>query len=128
MKNKLKSIGAVIAGFLTVAVLSTVTDAVLENTGVFPSYENQMTNGSPVWLLLVALAYRSVFAVLGGFVTAKLAPSNAKKLVMILGILGTIGGVVGVIFGWQFGNQWYPVALAITAYPLIWYGGKLAKK
>lgn len=128
MKHNLKSIGAVIGGFLTVAVLSTVTDAILENTGVFPSAQYQLENGSPVWLLLTALAYRSLYAVLGGLVTAKLAPDNSTKLVKILAVLGTIGGVVGIFAGWQYGNQWYPIALAVTAFPLVMWGGKLAVK
>lgn len=124
MKNKLKSADAVIAGFLTVAILSTVTDAVLENTGVFPSYADQMSDGSPVWVLVAALIYRSIYAVFGGFVTAKFAPSKPMKLVKILGVLGTIGGIAGIINGWQLGNQWYPIALAVTAFPLVYFGGK----
>lgn len=126
-RKLLMSIVSVIAGFLTVALLSTLTDFILENTGVFPSYQDQLTYGSPIWLLVTALIYRSIFAVVGGFVTAKLAPSNPSKHVMILAILGTIGGVAGIFAGWQYGNQWYPIALAVTAYPLVWYGGKLGK-
>lgn len=123
-----KSIIAVVGGFLTVAVLSTITDAILENTGIFPSAEYQMQYGSPIWLLITALIYRSAYAVLGGFVAAKLAPSNPSKHVMILAILGTIGGIAGIFAGWQYGNHWYPIALAVTAYPLVWYGGKLGSK
>jgi hypothetical protein len=126
--KKIKSILAVVTGFLTVAVLSTVTDSILENTGIFPSAQYQMENGSPVWLLMTALFYRSAFAVLGGFVTAKIAPSNPKKHVMILAILGTIGGIAGIFAGWQYGNHWYPFALAVTAFPLVWLGGKLGVK
>ncbi len=37
--GKLKSIGSVVVGFLTVAVLSVVTDKVLENMGYFPSVD-----------------------------------------------------------------------------------------
>lgn len=123
-----KSILAVVVGFLTVAVLSTITDFILENTGIFPTVQYQMQNGSPVWLLVTALIYRSAYAVLGGFVAAKLAPSNPSKHVMVLAILGTIGGIAGIIGGWQYGNHWYPIALAVTAYPLVWYGGKLGHK
>jgi hypothetical protein len=126
MKRNLKSIGAVVAGFLTVAVLSTITDAILENTGVFPSYVSQMENGSPVWVLVAALVYRSIFAVLGGYVTARLAPGNPMKHVKVLAVLGAIGGITGVFAGWQYGNQWYPIALAVTAYPLVYWGGKIS--
>ncbi len=128
MKNKLRSVLSVIAGFLAVAILSTLTDFILENTGIFPSYAIQMANGSPVWVLVTALIYRSVYAFLGGFITAKLSPSNPMKHVMVLAIIGTLGGVAGVINGWAYGNQWYPIDLAVTAYPLVWYGGELGKK
>jgi hypothetical protein len=37
MKNTLKSIGAVVGGFLTVVILSVGTDTVLEQMGIFPS-------------------------------------------------------------------------------------------
>lgn len=128
LMNILKSIWAILAGFLTVVLLSTGTDFVLENTGIFPSYADQMQNGSPVWLLLTALIYRSIYTVLGGYVTALLAPTNPMKHIIILAILGTIGGIAGVFAGWQYGNQWYPIALAVTAFPLVWLGGKLRLK
>lgn len=34
-KNSFKSIGAILAGFVAVAVLSIVTDSVLESAGIF---------------------------------------------------------------------------------------------
>ncbi len=40
MKNTFKSIGAVVVGFLTVFILSVVTDKVLENLGYFPSVQS----------------------------------------------------------------------------------------
>jgi hypothetical protein len=45
-----------------------------------------------------------------------------------LGIIGTIGGIVGIVVGWEYGNQWYPIALAVLAYPSVWFGGTLAKR
>jgi hypothetical protein len=124
----LKSIGAVLAGFLTVVILSTVTDLILEGTGIFPSAEEQMRNGPERWLLVTALFYRSVYTVLGGYVTAKLAPSNTMKHIKILAVMGFIAGLIGVYAGWQFGEQWYPVALAVTGPLFVILGGKLAKK
>lgn len=122
----LKSIGAVVAGFLTVVFLSVGTDAVLERTGFFPPTTEP--EAYTQWMLFVALVYRTVFTVLGGFVTAKLAPSKPMKHVMVLAVLGTVAGIGGVFAGWQYGNHWYPIALAVSAFPAIWYGGKLATK
>lgn len=125
-KKTLKSIGAVLAGFATVAILSVVTDAVLEGLHVLPPQNRPGDYES--WMLLVALLYRSVYAVVGGYVTAALAPSKPMKHVKILAILGTVGGVLGVVAGWNLSEHWYPIALAVTAYPLVWYGGKLRVK
>jgi hypothetical protein len=123
-KRLLKSVGAVLAGFLVVVLLSTVTDAILESTGVLPP-ANQPGVYMATWMLVLALLYRSVYTLLGGYVTAWLAPQNPMKHVKILAILGTIGGLIGVFAGWNLSEHWYPIAIAVTAYPLVWYGGKL---
>ena len=108
----------VVAGFFTVVVLSTGTDYVLEHAGILPM---QMTGG----FLAIALAYRTVYTVLGGYVTALLAPQNAMKHVWVLAILGQIGGIAGVIAGWNLSAHWYPIALAVLAIPSVWLGGYL---
>ena len=121
----LKKIGAVLAGFITVVILSTLTDAVLERLGVFPP----PTGGLFVtWMLLLAFIYRSVYTVLGGYVTAMLAPEKPASLVTILGVIGTLAGIGGVVAGWNLSAHWYPIALAITAFPLVWLGGMLKKR
>ncbi len=123
MKNILKSIGAVLTGFLTVFILSVVTDKIVEALGIFPPPTNPAAFQG--WMLWVALLYRSLYAVVGGYVTAMLAPRSRMHHVAVLGILGTIGGLAGVIAAWELGNHWYPIALAVTAFPLVWWGGKL---
>ena len=122
----LKSISAVVAGFLTVAVLSVLMDKILEGLGILPPASEA---GLFVpWMLIVVFLYRSLFAILGGYVTARLAPEKPMRLVTILGILGTIGGIMGVIVGWNLSQHWYPIALAVTAFPLVWFGGTLRMK
>ena len=125
-KHIFKSIFAVFAGFVTVALLSVVTDFMVEGLGIFPPATQPEAYES--WMLFVALVYRSAFAVLGGYVTALLAPANPMKHVKILAIIGTIGGIAGVFVGWNLSEHWYPIALAVTAYPLVWYGGTLRVK
>lgn len=121
----LKKIGAVLAGFLVVVILSTLTDTVLEKLGIFPP----PTGGLFVtWMLVLAFVYRSIYTVLGGYMTARLAPEKPTQLVAILGIIGTLAGIGGVVAGWNLSAHWYPIALAVTAFPLVWLGGSLKKK
>jgi hypothetical protein len=44
-KNPLRSIGAVLAGLITIGVLSNGTDTILEATGVFPPLDVQREQG-----------------------------------------------------------------------------------
>ena len=76
---------------------------------------------------MIAFLYRSAYAVLGGYITAILAPSNPMKHVKILGVIGTLGGIAGIFAGWNLSDHWYPIALAVTAFPLVWLGGKMKK-
>lgn len=121
----LKNTGAILAGFVIVFILSTLTDFILEQTGFFPSVADQIKYSPETWLLVTALAYRSVYTVLGGFITAKLSTTKPMKNVVILGIIGTILAVIGTIAGWNLSAHWYPIALAITAFPLVYIGGRL---
>ncbi len=121
-----KSIGAVIVGFAVVALLSVVTDAILEALHIFPPQTNP--GAYATWMLVVALIYRSIYAVVGGYVTARLAPQNPLRHVVVLMVLGGIGGVAGAIAGWSLGNHWYPVLLAITGPLFVWIGGTLRIK
>lgn len=118
----LKSIGAVFAGFLTVVILSIVTDATLEALNIFPPLGQGLFI---TWMLVVALIYRCIYTVAGGYVTASLAPDKPMKYVIILGIIGIIAGSVGVVVGWNLSQHWYPIALVVTAMPCTWLGGKL---
>ncbi len=126
MKNVFKSIGAVVAGFLSVVILSVATDFLLETLGIFPPQTNP--GAYVTWMLVFALFYRSVYALVGGYVTARLAPGRAMRHVVVLGVLGIAGGTAGVIAGWSLGAHWYPIALAVSAFPLTWFGGKMYTK
>ena len=118
----IRSIGAVFAGIVTVVVLSTGTDFVLEHS-ILP--EMNTPAASPGWLAL-ALAYRVIYGALGAYVVARLAPARPMMHAMILGVIGTLLGVLGIVALWSFGNHWYPIALAVLAVPQSWAGARLA--
>ena len=117
----LRYAGAFVAGFATVAVLSMTTDTVLHSTGIYPTDGSVGSDAN----LVRALAYRTAFTVLGGYVAAWLAPANKLRLAVILGIVGTLAAIAGAIAMWSVGYNWYPVALAVLALPSTALGGWL---
>jgi hypothetical protein len=133
-KKLIKGILAVSAGFVVVVVLSIGTDFILEKTGIFPAYPQPLKAG---WMVLLATFYRSVYAVLGSFVAAKLAPDRPMRYALLLGIIGLGLNIIGVLLIWGPGSEtefsqvaqqtpaWYSVALVIFALPCAWLGGKL---
>src|SRR5512138_1554112 len=118
-----RTVAAVAGGFLVTAVLSTVGDAVLHATGVYPPLGERMGDG----LFGLATAYRLAFTVLGGWVTARLAPSRPMWHAWVLGVIGTVAALVGLVATWNagLGPRWYPLALVVTALPCVLLGGWL---
>src|SRR5215207_2305236 len=108
-----KSTGAVLAGFVAVAGLSTATDQVLHVLEVYPPWGEPMYGAG---LYLLALSYRTLFTILGGYLTARLAPRTPVRHVFALGaigfVLGSAGAVVTVLNP-TLGPSWYPIVLAL---------------
>ena len=105
-------------------VLSLVTDQLLHVVNVYPPW------GQPMYdprLNALALSYRIVYTILGGYITASLAPFSPMRHVWVLATIGVIAGIAGVIATapLHLGPTWYPVALALTALPCTWLGGVL---
>ena len=122
-----RSTGAVLAGFLTVVVLSTAVDAVLHAAKVFPPPGERMSDAR-FWL---ATAYRCVFTVLGGYVSARLAPHSPGRHAFVLGCIGSAVATLAVLATWgrsDLGPAWYPILLLVTALPCTLAGGKLFRR
>jgi hypothetical protein len=123
-RRLLRSTGAVLAGLVAVFVLSLGTDQVLHSLQVYPPW------GQPLYdtgLLLLALAYRIVYSIVGGYVVARLAPRNPMRHALVMGIVGLVLSTAGVIAATRMdlGPMWYPVVLLLTALPCAWLGGLL---
>ena len=122
-----RSTGAVLAGFLAVFVLSLGTDQVLHMLHVYPPWGQQMSGA----LFAMATAYRIVYTVAGGYITARLAPHSPLRHALILGLVGLVPGVAGVLVAVakpDLGPLWYPIALVVTALPCAWLGGVLYRQ
>jgi hypothetical protein len=122
-----RSIGAILAGFVAVVIVTTITDIVLHATHVFPPWGQSMTGFDAA--LLLATAYRTLYGIVGSYITARLAPNRPMLHAMIGGFIGLVISIVGAAVTWNrgpaFGPHWYPVALVVLALPTAWAGGKL---
>jgi hypothetical protein len=124
----LRSIGAVLAGFFATFILSIATDLVLHAVGVFPPWGQSMSDA----LFVLAMFYRTIYTIGGGYVTARLAPNKPMSHALILGVIGLLAAIAGTVATWnkgpEFGPKWYPLALVVLAIPCVWFGGKLAQR
>jgi hypothetical protein len=118
-----RSILAVVVGVVAIVVVTTVVDVVLHRAGVFPPMNVPLDDR----LSLIASSYRLVIGVAGAWLTARLAPAQPMKHALILGVVGTLLGTLGVLATWGkgMGPAWYPISLAVLAIPECWAGGKL---
>jgi hypothetical protein len=123
----MRSVAAVLAGFVTVFVLSLGTDQVLHVLQVYPPWGEPMHDPS---LNALALAYRVPIGVLGGWVTAKLAPWSPMRHALVMGAIGLALSSLGALAAIRadLGPAWYPIALAASAVPCAWLGGALTQR
>lgn len=121
-----RTILAVLAGVLFIIVVTTLVDIGLHIAGVFPPVDQPLNDS----LSLIATSYRIVISIFGAWLTTRLAPDKPMRHAIILGIVGTVLGLVGVVATWDLGlgPRWYPIALAVLAIPQCWAGGWLYER
>src|SRR5207244_8753644 len=123
-RRRWRSVGAVVAGFVVVFVLSVGTDQVLHVLKVYPPWGEPMAGA----LYVMATAYRIVYTILGGYITARLAPDAPVRHALILGLVGLVAGLLGVIANIakpELGPLWYSIAVLVTGPPRASLGGLL---
>jgi len=122
-RRVLRSTGAVLAGLFAVFILSLGTDVIMHATGIYPPWSQPMAGS----LFVLATAYRIVYGVVGGYITAVAARERPVQHAVALGIVGLVLSIAGAVGTWNagLGPRWYPLALVVTALPCSWLGGKL---
>lgn len=122
------SMAALGAGLVAIVVLSLGTDELMRWLGLFPpGTEAPKSDGT----FLLALGYRSLYAIFGSYLTAKLAPRRPMRHAIELGVVGLLLGAAGVFASWnapEMGPRWYAIALALIALPCGWLGGLLHRR
>jgi hypothetical protein len=120
-----RSIAAVFAGLLTIAVLDNLIDFILHSTGVYPPVGQTMADG----LFLLAVGYRTIDGILGCYLAAALAPSRPMRHALTLGGIGVVLSTLGLLAtlggGPELGPIWYPLTLVAITPVCAYIGGRL---
>jgi hypothetical protein len=119
-----KSVGIVALGFLIIAILSTVTDSILEANGVIP--KGTLKNSSGLMLGGI-IAYRAVYSLIGCYVTARLAPKAPMKHALALGVVGIVLTTLGSVAMSDKAPIWYDIVLVVMTLPIAWFAGRLGQ-
>ena len=118
----LRSIGAIVIGFLVIAALAFGADALLR--ALMPSaFEGGRIDSTPV--LLLATAYIGVFAVFGCYLTARLAPNRPMMHALVLGVLGLLFNIAGSVAMWDTAPAWYHILNLALVMPYAYLSGRL---
>ncbi len=121
--NIFKSIAAIMIGAGVCVFLSIGTDGLMRALGIFP-----ITPPMKDSLFVFATVYRTLFGVIGGYLTARIAPNKPMMHAFVLGALGLVASIAGAIASWnklpELGPKWYPIALIVLALPPALIGAK----
>ena len=124
----LRRIGAVLAGLVVVGILDLGIDSILHATGVYPPWFQPMSTS--LWQL--AIGYRTIDGITGGYIAARLAPDRPVTHALVLGLIGLVLSTAGVVATWnkgpEFGPKWYPLTLVCIALPCALIGGLLRQR
>lgn len=121
-ETHMKSFVSIAAGLLLIVFLAVVTDTTLQYMGVLPiTGKERFTDRHS----LLALSYHLLYAALGAYVTARLAPRRPLIHALALGSIGLVMSVLGLqaIIERNLTPAWYGWALILLALPVTWLGG-----
>lgn len=122
----MRSIGAVVVGFLFIAVLSFGSDIMLRVT--FPDDLDVPGEIASVRILSLSLISAAVYATVGCYLTARLAPSHPMRHALVLGVLILVFTLLNTGALWMLAAMWYKLASLALVMPCAWIGGWLAER
>lgn len=119
-KSVARSVLSVLAGWGSVGVLVVSTDLALSR--LFPS-EYVPGRMPPDRLAAIGLGTGTMYSVLGGWVTARLAPLRPWAHLLGLMIWGELLGLVSAVVTWGQTQEWYQIGLLVMWTPAVVLGG-----
>ncbi len=124
-----RSIAGILAAIAINVALCTAIDQIFHILEVYPPWTEPMNETSDN---VLALSYRLVITVFAGVIGLRIAGYAPGWHALALGVigtgLGTLGAIVTTTGGADFGPDWYPWSLAVTAPFCTWLSYVIAKR
>lgn len=117
-----RSILAIVAGFVLIGALSVGTTLALQAPGILPGQNAAITDPT---LLALTQAYVAVYAIAGCYLTASLAPNRPLRHALILGVLGLVVNILGAVSRRGLEPDWSLALGIVLTLPYAWIGGEL---
>ena len=122
----LRSIGAIVAGFVLIALLAFGSDAIMLK--LFPAEFAPNGGTTNPMILAIMTLYVAVFAITGCWLAARLAPSQPMRHALILGALGFVFNIAASVALWGTMPVWYTILNLVLVMPYAWVGGRLRER
>lgn len=119
----MRSVWAILAGFILIGVLGFGTDAILRVMS--PGSFNEGGGSDNLAILLGQMLYSALYGVVGCYVAARLAPSKPMKHALILGVIGVFAAGAANAALWGHVPAWYVITNVLLVLPLAWLGGRI---
>ena len=122
----LRSIVAIVVGFVLIGALAMGTDMLVINA--FPAAFDEAGRTQDLSLLMLMAAYVAVYAITGCYVTARLAPNRPMRHALILGALGLAMNIAATVSLWGTAPAWYHILNLLLVMPYAWIGGRIRER
>ncbi|MCA2992479.1 hypothetical protein [Gemmatimonas sp.] len=119
----IRSIVAVVTGFALIALLSIGTDLALMSA--MPSLFEADGSTTSTTVLLLSIGYVGLYATLGCYLCARLAPDRPMGHALGLGALGLVFNVVGMVARWDMAPAWFHLVSVALVMVWAWLGGRM---
>ena len=126
MPQWLRSVLAIVAGFVLIGLLAVGTDGIAH--AIRPDIFGPNSSTSNVPYLLIAIVYVGVYATAGCWLAAALAGRRPMLHALILGVLGLAFNLAAVRGMWSLFPHWYTVVSLILVMPFAWLGGRIRER
>ncbi len=116
----LKSLRAILTGFIIIAALSFGTDyamGLLQRGNINIAFQ----------YIVFVIFYRTFYNVIGCYFIAKLSPNYPVRHALFAGLIGFIISIVETIVLWNknVGPVWYSLSVGLLCLPSAWFGAEL---